>query len=343
VDERIDVAVVESTRAGRREIGLSNSLDQKRFDIAGFTDGGWTQSALCPVEISSNQLLPGKTILARICRSDPHVSVGSGGFLLDLSGRFLGIITGVEKTGVSQTLRSYSVVPTDILNDSLRKLVETRENLRAGYLGIYLDSDGKRIVVSGVGRDTPAADAGLLPGDTVVSVDSQPVQDLNEFGKILRWKGPGGELELGVEREGDTRRIKTVLSCHPEQKLVYGWKLELPRIWGGETEVEQELKLSPMPLPSNMRFGLVVDTLSPQLASYFKVPGGKGLLVTSVLEESLASKSGFQAGDVLIEINGTILSSPGIMREVLYTGREGVLAVRFVRNGNLQSRDIVFP
>lgn len=342
VDERIDVAVVESPRAANREVGLGSSLDQKQLSIAGVADGIWRQLSICPIGLNSSELLPEKTITARICQSDPQTPSESGGLVLDRKGRFLGIVTEVEKPGVSKTLRTYRVVPTDILNESLRKLVDTRENLRAGYLGIYPDTEGKKVVVAKVEHTTPASDAGLLEGDVVVAVDSRPIQNPMEFGRILRWKGPGRRCELTVEREGGTVKISPVLTAYPERRLVYGWKLELPRVWDDDSKA-QELKLSPMPLPSHLRFGLVVDTISPQLASYFKVPNGSGLLVTTVLEESLASRSGFQAGDVLIEINGTKLSSPSVMRELLYAGKDGVMVVRFVRDGVIQSRKLVFP
>ena len=34
---------------------------------------------------------------------------------------------------------------------------------------------------------------------------------------------------------------------------------------------------------------------------------------------------------------------PGTMRDVLFAGRDGVIDVRFVRNGTVQRREIVFP
>lgn len=343
VDERISVALVQSPGAARREVGLGSISGQKELEIADSADNHWHKLPVCPIDVSSSKLVPDKTIKARPCFPDANAACESGSFLLDQKGRFLGIVTEVEKVGTSKNLKAYRVVPTEVLNDSLRTLINRRENLRAGYLGIFIDPESKMVVVTGVEENTPAADAGLIAGDRIVAANSQPIRDLLEFGRILRWKGPGGRLELTVEREGEEQKLQAVLTSHPVKEPVYGWKLELPRIWGNSAGDEQELKLSPMPLPSYLKFGLVVDTISPQLASYFKVPSGKGLLVTSVQKESLASKSGFQAGDVLVEMNGRKLSSPSDMREVLYTGRDGVIVVRFVRDGVIQSRKLAFP
>jgi len=344
VDERIEVALVETSGASGKEVGLGSDLGQKGLQIVGFVDGRWRKSAICPVDVKSNDLLPERTVIARSCGAKSQApDAHDGSFLFDRKGRFLGVVTDVEEAGLSGDLRAYRVVPTETLNESVRKLVQNRENLHAGYLGIYPEPDSTKVVVSGVERNTPAADSGLIAGDVIVAVDSQPIQNLVEFGKILRWKGPGAQLELTLERGGGVRKVQPVLSSLPERRPVYGWKLELPRIWSDGSEDPQELKLSPMPLPSHLRFGLVVDTLSPQLASYFKVPDGTGLLVTTVMEESLASRSGFRAGDVLIEINGTRLSSPGVMREILQSGTEGAIVVKFFRDGHLLSRKLVFP
>ena len=343
VDERVDLAVVESPGAAARAVTLGSSLDQKHLDLASSTGGKWVTRALCPVGIHSHPLFPERTLKARLCEagSDPFDARGS--LVMDRKGRFLGVVTSVETAGVSKSVKSYRVISTDILNESLRRLVTQRKNLKAGYLGIYGDTETSRVVITGVERNTPAGDAGILAGDVIVAVDSHPIRNLMEFGKVLRWMGPGGRPELTIEREDGVKKIRPELTSYPERKPVYAWKLEVPRVWGEESAEEEELKISPMPLPSHFSFGLVVDTLSPQLASYFKAPNGRGLLVTSVLKESLASKSGFQAGDVLIEINGTELSSPSIMREALHAGKDGVIKIRFLRGGTLQSRRLVFP
>lgn len=47
-------------------------------------------------------------------------------------------------------------------------------------------------------------------------------------------------------------------------------------------------------------YGLVIETLGEQLAAYFGVPDGEGVLVKEVEEDSDAAKAGFQAGDVIL-------------------------------------------
>ena len=342
VDERIAMAVMESPRAANREIVRGHALKQKQLEIVTSLNGEWGKSSLCVVGVRSHRLLPEKTIKARICKPARDRETETGSLVLDPKGRFLGIVTDVDEVGVSNTIKAYQVIPTEVINESLRRVVSEGKNLRGGYLGISGETVSDRVLVTEVVDDTPASDAGLLAGDVVLELDAEPIQDLAEFGRILRWKGPGSRVELTLQREDGLKTVEPVLVAYPETKLVYGWQLELPKVWG-EADVEEELRLSPAPLPSHARFGLVVDTLSPQLASYFKAPHGRCLLVTTVLKESLASRAGFRAGDVLIEINGRELSSPSVMREVLHSGKDGVIIIRYLRDGQIHVRKLVLP
>jgi S1-C subfamily serine protease len=87
--------------------------------------------------------------------------------------------------------------------------------------------------------------------------------------------------------------------------------------------------------------GFMVDSLTPQLAEFFKVPQGYGLLVKSVKEESPAYRSGFRAGDILVEINGRRLRSPRDFHHALEGVRGGELDIMFVREGRVQTRHVV--
>ena len=68
---------------------------------------------------------------------------------------------------------------------------------------------------------------------------------------------------------------------------------------------------SPTALGNNRRVGVSTTPLTKQLADFFGVSGGHGLLITSISENSPASKAGLRAGDVITELNGEKLDRLG--------------------------------
>ncbi|HJR07778.1 MAG TPA: PDZ domain-containing protein [Pyrinomonadaceae bacterium] len=80
------------------------------------------------------------------------------------------------------------------------------------------------------------------------------------------------------------------------------------------------------------RIGITTQTLTDQLADYFGVGSGGGLLVTSVIENSPASKAGLKAGDVVTEVDGTRLKTAGELSRALNRKDEGDVTLTISRD-----------
>jgi len=136
----------------------------------------------------------------------------SGGPLLDSDGRVIGINSWNFGRGVT---RAIPIETAAKVADSL--LAHGR--IRRAYLGIgtqpirlaetlrsKLSQESGLLVVT-VEAGGPAAKAGLLQGDTVVTVDGDPVRQLDElFGK-LRGFDIGSTHRLGVVRAGELKDV----------------------------------------------------------------------------------------------------------------------------------------
>lgn len=82
--------------------------------------------------------------------------------------------------------------------------------------------------------------------------------------------------------------------------------------------------------------GVRVQSVPDQLAEYFRVPTTHtGLLVTEVDPTGPLGRSGLQAGDVVIELDGEFLASPVSFIERLQKGAAGERSMRVVRDGAL--------
>lgn len=79
------------------------------------------------------------------------------------------------------------------------------------------------------------------------------------------------------------------------------------------------------------RIGITTQELTGQLADYFGVSERGGLLVTSVAENSPASKAGLKAGDVVTEVDGTQLRNAGELSRAINSRDEGEVKLTIKR------------
>jgi membrane-associated protease RseP (regulator of RpoE activity) len=70
------------------------------------------------------------------------------------------------------------------------------------------------------------------------------------------------------------------------------------------------------------RLGISADELTPQLAEYFGVKQGKGILVREVVVGSAAEKAGLKAGDVIVAVDGKEVPSVSKLRRALASEKE---------------------
>ena len=149
-------------------------------------------------------------------QTDAAINHGnSGGPLLDLAGRVVGVNAQIESEsggndGVGFAIPSNTVerIATALINDGA---------VEHAYLGVSLDSadegDGAR--VTDVRDGTPAAEGGLLAGDVITAAGGQTVADADDLRRLIDARSPGDELELRVTRGGETVTVDVELGTRP--------------------------------------------------------------------------------------------------------------------------------
>jgi serine protease Do len=151
-------------------------------------------------------------------QTDAAINPGnSGGPLVDEYGRTVGICTAIEaeadRIGFAVPLTTAQVVI-----GHLRKFGK----LRRAQLGIQFKLEDQQVQVIGVYPNTPAHQAGLLPGDQVLSVDGVLPDDTQQ----LRWQIAIHPLDqplyLEVQRGSETKTFTIPLAedSHRLQKSV---------------------------------------------------------------------------------------------------------------------------
>jgi serine protease Do len=189
-------------------------------------------------------------------------------------------------------------------------------------------ADGAGVWITEVRSGTPAARAGIAAGDIVVEFDGFPVRSAAQFGRLVSETAPGRTVKATVVRDGNRRTLDVTpavdqgglrddLRAFPEDRL---FRMPLPR--------------APLAGPQR-RIGTTLLPLNDQLANYFGVK--QGVLVSSVDQDSPAAKAGLKAGDVIIGINGTMVTDPESVREAVGRAGSTELEVSIVRERRNQT------
>jgi len=161
-------------------------------------------------------------------QTDAAINVGnSGGALVNLAGELVGINTSIlTRTGGSVGIGF--AIPTDMAVPIMDMLVKTGKVSR-GYLGVNITTLTKNIaaqakiatthgvLVTAVENNSPAAKAGLRPGDVVTSLDGSELRDANKLRNTIAMRGAGKTAELAILRGKDYKTIKVTLEELPDQ------------------------------------------------------------------------------------------------------------------------------
>jgi membrane-associated protease RseP (regulator of RpoE activity) len=90
------------------------------------------------------------------------------------------------------------------------------------------------------------------------------------------------------------------------------------------------------------RNGLLIESLTPQLAEYFGVKRGEGVLVRGVERGSPAAQAGLKAGDVIVSVDKEQISDVSDWRRVM-RGKSGNVSVGIIREKRQQSVPLKLP
>ena len=169
--------------------------------------------------------------------------------------------------------------------------------------------EGTGAEVTHVEEDSPAAKAGLKEHDVILEVNSQKVDDSEQFVRMIGETAPGSNVALVLWRNGARQKVTATLDARPLQFLTFSgpngdWIAPLPPVPPNGNGFWES---PPFMTGQSARVGFEGETLTPQLAVFFGVK--EGVLVRTVSEKTPASKAGLKAGDVIVKVGGTPVSS----------------------------------
>nr|MDQ3818112.1 PDZ domain-containing protein [Acidobacteriota bacterium] len=196
-------------------------------------------------------------------------------------------------------------------------------------------SAARGVGVSFVSPNSPADKAGLKKGDVILQFDNEPITSTRKLFRLIGEAAPEQTVRLTVSRNGSEQQVNVTL----------GQREGAARALRALTPENFRFNLPPTPavpggnvqpftfsFGNNRRIGITSSVLTKQLADYFGVPSGTGLLITSVTENSPASKAGLRAGDCITEVNGERVENAQDLIRAINRKDEGEITLTIIRN-----------
>lgn len=166
---------------------------------------------------------PGGATLPSVIQTSAPINPGnSGGALADIGGRVLGIPTlaavDPELSGSAAPGVGFAIA-SNVAKDIASQLIEHGRfvNSHRAYLGVRVgDTGGWGVFVGSVERGGPAAQAGIRPGDLIVSVAGEPTPTTTALAEVLANRKPGQRVTVVVEgQDGRRRTLEVTLGEYP--------------------------------------------------------------------------------------------------------------------------------
>ena len=297
-DPRTDLALVSfesQEEVPLADLGDSSDLEVGDWVLAVGNPYGFEATVTAGIVSALGRRAQGAAPVARFTdyiQTDAAINPGnSGGALLNIDGEVVGINTWIASQSGGSVGLGFAV-PVSIARRAVNDFIE-KGRVVYGWLGVIvgtpdpdtypeLRSDmrlGERTgaFVLNVVQDSPAVQAGLLPGDLITRMDGEDLADQNELTTMIGNLEPGTGVRFQVVRYGREREMSVTLKER-----------------GAEEIVQNNANLWP---------GMVVAGLTDQIRSRLRIPPRvEGAVVYNVVEGSPAGKAGLRQGDVVQKV-----------------------------------------
>ncbi len=235
-------------------------------------------------------------------QTDASINPGnSGGALVDSRGALIGINSAIiSKSGGNNGIGF--AIPVSMVKDVVKKLIADGKVTR-GYLGVVIDdlkpnisklyTHNQGALILDVAQDTPAQKAGLKRGDLIYSINNIPIKNRKDLQNVIASFKPNQTIAVKLER--DKKEVLLKITLGNRAGLV-------------TSEANN----------GNFLGGLLLSEIDAKMIQRFRLNSNvSGVLITGVEPNSEAEKVGFQAGDVIIQIEDIEIKSFADMQQAI--------------------------
>ena len=247
-----------------------------------------------------------KTIARVRIKSSKITPANIGAVAVNSAGEPLGIVNAVAGDEAS-------ILPVGLVRSAAGRVMARRASVPRPWLGVRgepigrlslekilkvgwegdraraLAEKGSGLLLTSVMPGSPAARAELKPGDVILTVNNEMVQNADDFSMFLQDAAPGSFVNFTVMRPGTPAFEAFKIKLADSPNWFFG-----PNLFEARTPLLPD-RLFAMP-------GIETIAIKPRVAARLGATGG--LLVVYAQPNSVAFAAGLRAGDVIESVNG---------------------------------------
>ncbi len=320
VDPKTDIALIKiepEEPLTAAVLGNSDILEQGEPVVAIGNPFGLAETVTTGIVSATGRVI-GAGPYDNFIQTDASINPGnSGGPLFSFHGDVVGINTAIVAAGQGIGF----AVPINMVKQILVALKDEGRVTR-GWLGVAIQnitpelarsfklttSDGA--LVADVTKGGPADEAKIRRGDVIVEFDGEPVTNSSELPQMVANRAPGTRVNVTILREGKKHIVPVTL----------GTLKDTPPV---QVETSQR-----------KRFGMSVQTVTPELAKALGLDKAQGVIITGVEPGGPAAEAGLNRGDVILEVNHREVKSVEDFRQAVSETQADAVLLLVWREGN---------
>ncbi len=350
VAEGIDLAVMKISSDKPFpvvKIGDSSTLKQGDRVVAIGNPLGWSSTVTSGI-VSALDRNIGSGRTDAFIQTDATINQGnSGGPMFNMDGEVVGVNSAIYTT--EQSSGSIGIGFAIPINDArwvVQQLLKFG-HIEPAWIGAEMqavdfdlaDSLGMTGAPAGgliaqVTPGGPAAQAGLVVGDTIMSINGDAMANVREVRRRVAESKVGEALSVIALRNGKPMSVSIT-----------------PRPYPNPAALQGPTGMAPKELPALPDFGMKLSTITPDLRAKLKLPAdAKGVVVSGLTEGSEAWLRNVDVGDRVLQVTDTPVTAPGQIAaaqaaaraqqqkamRVLFSGPQGVRWIAFWVRDNPQ-------
>ncbi len=300
-DPKTDVAVIRIKAKDLPTVpwGDSDKLEAGEYVLAMGNPFGLNQTVTMGIVSAVGRANVGIADYEDFIQTDAAINPGnSGGALVNARGELVGINTAIFSRSGGYMGVGFAV-PSNMVRKVMQSLITTGKVVR-GWLGVSIQEMtpelAKNFGVSDAGalvgevvKDSPAAKAGFIAGDVIVSLDGKSVDSPTTLRNRVADMKVGKEVDVRVIRNKQPKDLMVKIAEQPA---------DLERVAKGDNEGDSQVG------GNTALTGLEVQAITLDVARQLGMsPGSGGVVIGAVDAASPAAAAGVRRGDVIVEVN----------------------------------------